>query len=93
MPRDICGLCGFGQFLHKDETEAEEEEEKSKKVVEALHKIFRLFLLRRVKSNVQKNLLPSTCSFSFFFRDSCLCVADLLIFPNRGGDQYLCQAD
>jgi SWI/SNF-related matrix-associated actin-dependent regulator of chromatin subfamily A member 5 len=67
MPRDICGLCGFGQFLHKDETEAEEEEEKSKKVVEALHNIFRLFLLTRVKSNVEKNLLPSTCFFFFFF--------------------------
>ncbi|TFK68179.1 hypothetical protein BDN72DRAFT_769633 [Pluteus cervinus] len=43
-------------FLHKDE--AEEEEEKSKKVVEALHKILRPFLLRRVKSDVEKNLLP-----------------------------------
>ena len=41
---DICGLCRFGQSLHKDETEAEEEEEKSKKVIEALHNIFRLFL-------------------------------------------------
>ncbi|KAG8830444.1 hypothetical protein FRC18_008084 [Serendipita sp. 400] len=34
------------------------EEEKSKKVVEALHKILRPFLLRRVKSDVEKNLLP-----------------------------------
>lgn len=35
------------------------EEEQSKKVVEALHKILRPFLLRRVKSDVEKNLLPS----------------------------------
>lgn len=44
-------------FLNKDE--ANGEEEKSKKVVEALHKILRPFLLRRVKSDVEKNLLPS----------------------------------
>jgi hypothetical protein len=29
----------------------------------------------------------------FFFRESCLCVADLLISSNREGDQYLFQAD
>ncbi|KAF5385038.1 hypothetical protein D9615_000870 [Tricholomella constricta] len=45
-------------FLHKDESGADAEEEKSKKVVEALHKILRPFLLRRVKSDVEKNLLP-----------------------------------
>ncbi|KXN86814.1 ISWI chromatin-remodeling complex ATPase ISW2 [Leucoagaricus sp. SymC.cos] len=45
-------------FLHKDATGADEEEERSKKVVEALHKILRPFLLRRVKSDVEKNLLP-----------------------------------
>ncbi|KAL9716756.1 chromatin remodeling complex Adenosinetriphosphatase [Leucoagaricus gongylophorus] len=45
-------------FLHKDASEKEEEEERSKKVVEALHKILRPFLLRRVKSDVEKNLLP-----------------------------------
>ena len=56
-------------FLHKDETEAEDEEETSKKVVEALHKILRPCLLRRVKSDVEKNLLPST---SWFFSESCL---------------------
>ncbi|KAF9479657.1 SNF2 family DNA-dependent ATPase [Pholiota conissans] len=44
-------------FLHKDAT-GEDEEEKSKKVVEALHKILRPFLLRRVKSDVEKSLLP-----------------------------------
>ena len=41
----------------------EEEEEKSKKVVEALHKILRLFLLGRVKNDVEDNLLPSMCPF------------------------------
>lgn len=46
-------------FLHKDEEGADAEEEKSKKVVEALHKILRPFLLRRVKADVEKNLLPS----------------------------------
>jgi SWI/SNF-related matrix-associated actin-dependent regulator of chromatin subfamily A member 5 len=43
----------------KDPTPELTEEEKSKKVVEALHKILRPFLLRRVKSDVEKNLLPS----------------------------------
>lgn len=38
------------------------EEEKSKRVVEALHKILRPFLLRRVKADVEKNLLPSEFS-------------------------------
>ncbi|KII93122.1 hypothetical protein PLICRDRAFT_130653 [Plicaturopsis crispa FD-325 SS-3] len=45
-------------FLHKDATGTDEEEERSKKVVEALHKILRPFLLRRVKSDVEKSLLP-----------------------------------
>jgi SWI/SNF-related matrix-associated actin-dependent regulator of chromatin subfamily A member 5 len=45
--------------LHKDETGSKEEEQKSKKMVEALHKILRPFLLRRVKSDVEKNLSPS----------------------------------
>jgi len=52
-------------FLHKDATEKEEEEERSKKVVEALHKILRPFLLRRVKSDVEKNLLPSASFVPF----------------------------
>ena len=47
-------------FLHKDSTNTEDEDEKSKKVVEALHKILRPFLLRRVKSDVEKNLLPGS---------------------------------
>jgi SWI/SNF-related matrix-associated actin-dependent regulator of chromatin subfamily A member 5 len=51
-------------FLHKDEDGTDAEEEKSKKVVEALHKILRPFLLRRVKADVEKNLLPSgSCLF------------------------------
>ncbi|CAG7853641.1 SWI/SNF-related matrix-associated actin-dependent regulator of chromatin subfamily A member 5; AltName: Full=Sucrose nonfermenting protein 2 homolog; Short=mSnf2h [Serendipita indica DSM 11827] len=42
----------------KEPTPELSEEEKSKKVVEALHKILRPFLLRRVKADVEKNLLP-----------------------------------
>ncbi|OJT13954.1 ISWI chromatin-remodeling complex ATPase ISW2 [Trametes pubescens] len=45
-------------FLHKDDAQGDGDDEKSKKVVEALHKILRPFLLRRVKSDVEKNLLP-----------------------------------
>jgi SWI/SNF-related matrix-associated actin-dependent regulator of chromatin subfamily A member 5 len=55
-------------FLHKDvqkeengETKEMTEEEKSAAVVAALHKILRPFLLRRVKSDVEKSLLPSKC--------------------------------
>jgi hypothetical protein len=43
--------------LYKDGNSTEEEQ--SKKVVEALHKILRPFLLRRFKSDVEKSLLPS----------------------------------
>jgi SWI/SNF-related matrix-associated actin-dependent regulator of chromatin subfamily A member 5 len=57
-------FVGVTLFLYKNETGAEEEEEMSKKVVEALHKILRPFLLRRVKSDVEENLLPSICPFS-----------------------------
>jgi SWI/SNF-related matrix-associated actin-dependent regulator of chromatin subfamily A member 5 len=53
-------------FLHKDEDREDKEDEKSKKVVEALHKILRPFLLRRVKADVEKNLLPSTVPFVCF---------------------------
>ena len=58
-PEIFVDYADLDSFLHKDETGAEEEEEKSKKVVEALDKILRPFLLRRVKSDVEKNLLPS----------------------------------
>lgn len=58
-PEIFVDYADLDSFLHKDETGVEGEEEKSKKVVEALHKILRPFLLRRVKSDVEKNLLPS----------------------------------
>lgn len=54
-------------FLHKDSENTDVEEEASKKVVEALHKILRPFLLRRVKSDVEKSLLPSKLMVPFFF--------------------------
>ena len=54
-------------FLHKDDNGIEVEEEKSKKIVEVLHKILRPFLLRRVKSDVEKNLLPSMSGLFFGF--------------------------
>lgn len=59
-PEIFSDYADLDSFLHKDEAEAEGDDEKSKKVVEALHKILRPFLLRRVKSDVEKNLLPST---------------------------------
>ncbi|KAJ4475673.1 SNF2 family N-terminal domain-containing protein [Lentinula aciculospora] len=43
------------QGQQKEQTE---QEKKSQKVVEALHKILRPFLLRRVKADVEKGLLP-----------------------------------
>lgn len=45
----------------KPKTKEEIQSEKSQKVVQALHKILRPFLLRRVKADVEKGLLPSTC--------------------------------
>ncbi len=58
-PEIFSDYADLESFLHKDDAEGEADEEKSKKVVEALHKILRPFLLRRVKSDVEKNLLPS----------------------------------
>lgn len=58
-PEIFSDYSDLESFLYKDEAEAEGDEEKSRKVVEALHKILRPFLLRRVKSDVEKNLLPS----------------------------------
>ena len=47
-------------FLHSGNQELDiPQEESNRKIVEALHKILRPFLLRRVKSDVEKNLLPS----------------------------------
>lgn len=57
-PEIFVDYADLESFLYKDEEGAEAEEEKSKKVVEALHKILRPFLLRRVKADVEKNLLP-----------------------------------
>ncbi|OJA19787.1 hypothetical protein AZE42_11369 [Rhizopogon vesiculosus] len=57
-PEIFSDYADLDSFLHKDDDSAEGEEDKSKKVVEALHKILRPFLLRRVKSDVEKNLLP-----------------------------------
>ncbi|KAF9651344.1 hypothetical protein BDM02DRAFT_3091354 [Thelephora ganbajun] len=57
-PEIFSDYADLESFLHKDEKDADAVEEKSKKVVEALHKILRPFLLRRVKSDVEKSLLP-----------------------------------
>lgn len=67
----------------KEPTPELTEEEKSKKVVEALHKILRPFLLRRVKADVEKNLLPSTWFFAL--RSNWV-----TYFLNRKGNQHLC---
>ena len=58
-PEIFVDYADLDSFLHKDSSGTEVEEEKSKMVVEALHKILRPFLLRRVKSDVEKSLLPS----------------------------------
>ena len=60
-PEIFSDYADLDSFLHKDEATGDGDEEKSKKVVEALHKILRPFLLRRVKSDVEKSLLPSKC--------------------------------
>jgi SWI/SNF-related matrix-associated actin-dependent regulator of chromatin subfamily A member 5 len=52
---DYADLDGF---LHKDMGGEESEEDKSRKLVEALHMVLRPFLLRRVKADVEKSLLP-----------------------------------
>ncbi|EIN12993.1 SNF2 family DNA-dependent ATPase [Punctularia strigosozonata HHB-11173 SS5] len=57
-PEIFSDYADLESFLHKDDETAEGDEDKSKKVVEALHKILRPFLLRRVKADVEKNLLP-----------------------------------
>lgn len=67
-PEIFSDFADLDSFLHKDDKEAgaDVEDESSKKVVEALHKILRPFLLRRVKSDVEKNLLPSKFTQFFF---------------------------
>ncbi|KAF8216281.1 SNF2 family N-terminal domain-containing protein [Mycena galopus ATCC 62051] len=57
-PEIFVDYADLDSFLHKDDDGDDQEEEKSKKVVEALHKILRPFLLRRVKADVEKALLP-----------------------------------
>ncbi|KAJ7077900.1 SNF2 family N-terminal domain-containing protein [Mycena belliarum] len=57
-PEIFVDYADLDSFLHKDDDGADAEEEKSKKIVEALHKILRPFLLRRVKADVEKGLLP-----------------------------------
>ncbi|KAK7686498.1 hypothetical protein QCA50_010096 [Cerrena zonata] len=57
-PEIFSDYADMESFLHKDDSSADGDEAKSKKVVEALHKILRPFLLRRVKSDVEKSLLP-----------------------------------
>ena len=83
-PEIFSDYADLESFLHKDEGEADADDEKSKKVVEALHKILRPFLLRRVKSDVEKNLLPSK-DFHFIVRASSS-------LPHREGDQHLCRS-
>jgi SNF2 family DNA or RNA helicase len=65
-PEIFVNYKDLDDFLHKDATGTDGAEEKSKKVVEALHKILRPFLLRRVKSDVEKNLLPSSYCLSCY---------------------------
>ncbi|VDB85302.1 unnamed protein product [Peniophora sp. CBMAI 1063] len=57
-PEIFSDYADLEAFLHKDEGAEDADDEKSKKVVEALHKILRPFLLRRVKADVEKSLLP-----------------------------------
>lgn len=64
-PEIFSDYSDLDSFLHKDDIDASDDDEKNKKVVEALHKILRPFLLRRVKSDVEKNLLPSTCGLLY----------------------------
>lgn len=65
-PEIFVDYADLDSFLHKDAEGEDAEEEKSKKVVEALHKILRPFLLRRVKADVEKSLLPSASSVITF---------------------------
>ena len=64
-PEIFSDYADLEAFLHKDEGAEDGDDEKSKKVVEALHKILRPFLLRRVKSDVEKNLLPSKLCLAY----------------------------
>lgn len=59
-PEIFTDYADLEAFLHKDDGEKSDvSDETSRKVVDALHKILRPFLLRRVKADVEKSLLPS----------------------------------
>ena len=85
-PEIFVDYSDLDSFLHKDSQNTDVEEEASKKIVEALHKILRPFLLRRVKSDVEKSLLPSK---SIFFCG----VESIMNFFDRKRNQYLRRAD
>lgn len=57
-PEIFSDYSDLDKFLHQGDAEGISEEDASARVVAALHKILRPFLLRRVKSDVEKNLLP-----------------------------------
>ncbi|KAF9516064.1 hypothetical protein BS47DRAFT_1371876 [Hydnum rufescens UP504] len=57
-PEIFSDYSDLDSFLHKGDAEGLSEADASARVVAALHKILRPFLLRRVKSDVEKNLLP-----------------------------------
>ena len=78
-PEIFSDYADLESFLHKDDSGTDDDTEANKKVVEALHKILRPFLLRRVKSDVEKNLLPSE------FRHLCKCKL-LLTSGSREGN-------
>ena len=58
-PEIFSDYSDLDSFLHKGDADGQTETDASKKVVEALHSILRPFLLRRVKADVEKSLLPS----------------------------------
>ena len=62
-PEIFSDYSDLDKFLHQGDAEGISEEDASARVVAALHKILRPFLLRRVKSDVEKNLLPSEHHF------------------------------
>ena len=73
MHRDIHGLCEFVQFFAQNEMGAEEEEKT---------KILMPFLLRKVKGDMEKNLLPNTSPFP----PRAVFVLLTLVSSNRKGD-------
>ena len=60
-PEIFVDYADLDSFLHDGGMDAEAE--KSKKVAEVPHKILGPFLLRKVKSDLEKNLLPSMSMF------------------------------